>query len=232
MRLLTCLPVLLFLAVSLTADGGVPTDDRDWTLREDSRSIRVYTRSVEHSAFDAFRAETQLDASMDQLLAVMSRPGSCLRWVHTCSEARAVGEGDFHERYAYSINQMPWPVKDRDYVVRIRTEGDRHRATITMETVENVHPGQDGRVRITHSHSVYHITPLEGGRTALAWYQHTEPGGAIPGWLVNRLTTDLPYRSLRNLQEEVQGKRYQDYSIEYDGQDRIQGLQRHHSAKD
>ncbi|MDX1590226.1 MAG: START domain-containing protein [Oleiphilaceae bacterium] len=232
MRLTTLVPLLCLLLASHGASGDVPTDDRDWSLREDSRGIRVYTRSLEHSPFDAFRAVTELDAPMDQLMAVMGQPESCLRWVHTCIEARAVGDGDFHDRYAYSVNQMPWPVHNRDYVVRIRTSGDADGITITMDAQQDIHPRQDGLVRITHSHSVYHITPLGDEGTRLEWFQHTEPGGAVPGWLVNRMTTDLPYRSLRNLQEEVRDPRYADYRIEYDDGGRIAGLIREKAGPD
>ena len=57
--------------------------------------------------------------------AVMVTPESCLEWAHNCAEARAVGDGSFHDRLAYSATDMPWPVSDRDYVLRLTTEGEQ-----------------------------------------------------------------------------------------------------------
>ncbi|TVP59176.1 MAG: lipid-binding protein [Halomonadaceae bacterium] len=221
------IPLLLcFIFLAPPLQAAVPTDDENWTVRKDEDGVRIATRSMDDSSFDAFRAETELDSPMASLLAVMGEPESCLRWVHTCIEARALGNGDFHHRYAYSVNALPWPASNRDYVVRITTEGDQQEVIITMEAVSGMEPEQRGLVRIEHSFSIYRITPLDDERTAIAWFQHTEPGGSLPGWLVNRMTTDLPYRSLLNLRDEVQKTRYRNYRIQYDDNGQITGLER------
>ena len=77
--------LFLFAFLLSPAQGGVPTDDSDWELKEEKNGIRIYSRSIEGSSINAFRAETTLDAPLENVMAVMSEPGSCVEWVHQCS---------------------------------------------------------------------------------------------------------------------------------------------------
>lgn len=200
------------------ARAELPAEDADgWSLRKEADSIRVYTIDRDDSSFKAFKAEAILDAPIENLMAVMMNPQSCVEWVHNCTESYAFGTGDFHDRFAYSVNDMPWPVTDRDYVLRIRTRGDQGSGEIIMDL--NATPNQraefDTRVRVDRSDTLYRFIP-EGDKTRMIWLQHTDPNGSLPGWLVNSLLVDIPVRSLQAL-ERVAGKdRYQNFELVYD----------------
>ncbi|MBW0148831.1 START domain-containing protein [Marinobacter arenosus] len=200
------------------ARAELPAEDADgWSLRKEADSIRVYTIDRDDSSFKAFKAEAVIDAPIENLMAVMMNPQSCVEWVHNCTESYAFGTGDFHDRYAYSVNDMPWPVTDRDYVLRIRTRGDQGSGEIIMDL--NATPNQraefDTRVRVDRSDTLYRFIP-EGSKTRMIWLQHTDPNGSLPGWLVNSLLVDIPVRSLQAL-ERVAGKdRYQNFELVYD----------------
>jgi hypothetical protein len=43
----------------------------------------------------------------------------------------------------------------------------------------------------------------------VTWQHHTEPGGSIPNWLVNKLIVDTPFNTLRNLRSIVQEEKYE-----------------------
>lgn len=212
--------LLVGVLAAANAWAELPAEDAEgWSLRKEADNIRVYTIDQSDSSFKAFKAEAVLDAPIESLMAVMINPQSCLEWVYNCIESYAFGNGDFHDRYAYSVNDMPWPVTDRDYVLRIRTRGDRDSGEIVMDL--NATPNQraelDTRVRVDRSDTLYRFIP-EGNKTRMIWLQHTDPNGALPGWLVNSLLVDIPIRSLQAL-EQVAGKdRYQDFELIYDNQ--------------
>ena len=217
-----CLIVTLSLvATSLQAD--VPTNDRNWEKAIEDNGIGIHTRDLKDSRIDAFRAETVLDAPLEAVMAVMANPASCMEWVHQCSHAENLEGGSFRDRYAYSINDMPWPVTDRDYVLHIRTHTGRSRdhIVIEMESVDGRIEKKDGYVRMPESSTVYELSRTEDNRTRIVWYQHAAPGGSLPNWLVNRLATDIPYESLRTLNEVVQQARYQGHELAFDEEGRI-----------
>ncbi|MEX2476573.1 START domain-containing protein [Marinobacter sp.] len=219
--------LLAGVSLSVVASAAdLPPEDADgWTLRKEADNIRVYTISQTDSSFKAFKAEALLDSTMENLLAVMVNPESCVEWVHNCTESSAFGDGDFHDRYAYSVNDMPWPVTDRDYVLRIRTHGDQSSGEVTMDlnAVPDRRDEIDGHVRVDRSDTLYRFVP-EGDKTRMIWVQHTDPNGSIPGWLVNTLLVDIPLRSLEQLERVTRKDRYQGHTLEYNDAGQLTGV--------
>ncbi|TBW50009.1 lipid-binding protein [Marinobacter halodurans] len=197
--------------------GSLPPLDADWHLQKETGDIRIYTTEVEGSDFEAFKAVADLDVSLAALMAVMINPKSCLEWVHNCSVSEAFGNGNFQDRYAYSVNDMPWPVQDRDYVLRIRTHGDRQSGVVEMDlnAVPGARPGDDDYVRVDQSDTLYRFEPLGPEHTRMTWVQHTEPNGAIPSWLVNSLVIDIPVKSMHSLEKVAHKPRYAGYRLVY-----------------
>ncbi len=195
----------------------LPAEDaQHWALQKEVDNIRIYTMDQPGSGFQAFKAVAELNVPIENLMAVMINPQSCQEWVHNCTESFAFGQGDFHDRYAYSVNDMPWPVADRDYVLRIRTRGNEQTGEVLMDL--NATPGMraelNSRVRVDRSDTLYRFTP-NGDQTRMVWVQHTEPNGSLPGWLVNNLVVDIPVKSMQALEAVAQEEKYQGYRIEW-----------------
>lgn len=218
---------MLTILLSATASGlELPAEDADaWRLKKEAGSIRVYTMDQQDSGFRAFKAEALIKAPVENLMAVMANPGSCVEWVYNCVESRALGSGSFLDRYAYSVNDMPWPVSDRDYVLHIRTRGDRASGEIIMDlnATPGMLPGIDNRIRVDLSYTRYHFIP-QGSNTRLIWVQHTDPNGALPVWLVNSLLVDIPLRSLQSLERLARTPPYQNHELVYDIRGHLQDV--------
>ena len=173
------------------------------------------------SSFQVFKAEALLDAPIEAVMAVMVNPTSCMEWVLNCSESYGVGKGNFNDRHAYSVNDMPWPVTDRDYVLHIRTQGDEASEQITMKmsAISGKRAENSNRVRVDRSDTLYRFIP-EDNKTRMIWLQHTDPNGSLPGWLVNTLLVDIPMSSIEELERVSGMERYQGFRLLYnqDGQ--------------
>lgn len=193
-------------------------DDANWELRADKGNIQVYTRDYEGSNFEAFKAVATLNAPINNIMSVMVTPESCLEWVHGCSVSYGLENLNFYKRYAYSVNDLPWPFKDRDYVLEINTSNDQKAGTITMEmhAAQDKKPESDDYVRVNIAQTIYVLTPTADNKTQMVWLQHTDPAGVLPGWLVNQLIIDIPVESLRQLEKVAQKEKYQGARIVYD----------------
>ncbi|MEC7816328.1 MAG: START domain-containing protein [Pseudomonadota bacterium] len=202
-----------------------PEQSEHWSLQTEVDNIRIYTMDQPGSGFQAFKAEALLGVSLEQLMAVMANPESCEEWVHNCVESYAFGSGDFQDRYAYSVNDMPWPVTDRDYVLRIQTEGsaDSREIIMHLNAVPDMRAEFDSRVRVDRSNTLYRFVP-EGEHTRMTWIQHTEPNGSLPGWLVNNLVVDIPVKSIQALESVAQAKHYQGFTLEWDDNGELAGI--------
>ncbi|MDO6823971.1 START domain-containing protein [Marinobacter sp. 1_MG-2023] len=210
--------LLVSAMAAATARAALPAENSEaWKLRKEVGDIRIYTTDQNDSSFQAFKAEALLDAPIESVMAVMVNPASCVEWVLNCTESYGVDKNSFNDRYAYSVNDMPWPVTDRDYVLRIRTRGNESSGEITMEM--SATPGKraenSNRVRVDRSDTLYRFTP-EGRKTRMIWVQHTDPNGALPGWLVNTLLVDIPLSSMQELQRTAGLEQYQGFRLVYD----------------
>src|SRR5690606_41752509 len=103
-------------------------------------------------------------------------------------------EESFRKRYAYAVNDLPWPVQDRDYVLEINTSNDATTGefSMSMYAVSDKRPEESKYVRVTVAETHYFFRPQGEDKTEMTWLQHTEPGGSIPSWLVkDRKSTRL-----------------------------------------
>ncbi len=48
---------------------------------------------------------------------------------------------------------------------------------------------------------LWRFTPLGDGRTEMYYQQHSEVGGHIPAWLVNKLAVNIPFNSLERFRD-------------------------------
>lgn len=198
----------------------------DWEMQTEEGTIAIYTRPHSNSSFKAFKAVAVLDAPLNNIMAVMANPLSCMEWVLGCTLAHSFDEVSFNDRYAYSVNDMPWPFKDRDYVLHIKTTSDPGNGKILMHmnATDNKKEINDEFERVHVAQTVYLFEALDDDRTKMTWLQHTEPGGVLPGWLVNTLIVDIPVKSLQELERVAQLPKYQDAVILFDQEGIISGV--------
>ena len=96
------------------------------------------------------------------------------------------------------------------------------------------HPPQEKHIRITNAHGSYLLEPLlpeadmdgdDNGnqgrvqqRSRLTWQQYIDPAGSLPSWIVNRMLTDLPYKSLQAFRKLITTQPYRDTTFGYDSE--------------
>ena len=217
---------LMLTLISPLAAAELPLESPAWRLHSERDGIRIYFKDQPNSDVRAFKAIAVLAAPLENIMAVMANPLSCPEWVHGCVESRGFDETSFTHRYGYSVNDLPWPVQDRDSVLFIETSNDPDEGTITinMKGVADKLPKQEGLVRVDQAESRYIFRRLDDATTEVTWLQHAEPGGSIPTWLVNALLVDLPMKSLQALEEVAHDEKYQGFQILFDDQQKITGV--------
>lgn len=208
------------------ASAELTSDAADWHLDFDKEGIKIFTKSQGDSDYHAFKAEATLNAPIQDIMAVMATPGSCVEWVHGCIESWGLKEESFNKRYAYSVNDLPWPVQDRDYVIEISTSNDPATQTIFMDivAVEDQLPPKSQYVRVTRQETHYQFSPVGENQTRMVWLQHTDPAGALPSWLVNALIVDIPFKSMKALENVAKDPKYANGQIIYNAAGLITGV--------
>lgn len=203
-----------------------------WVLQKDEQGIRVYLRDVPDSSIKEFRGEVRIKARLGSLLAVMDDTAACPEWLHNCADPILLKKISFTERYNFQISKMPLFITNRGMIFHTVLSQDASSKVITMNMTSSpdycnsiqsescLYIQNIQFVPVTRSTGSYKFIPEADGWTKVIWQQHIDPGGSLPGWLVNSLLLDLPYNTLGKLREIVRNHKYKGARLVY-GQDGI-----------
>lgn len=210
----------------VSAETVLDPNDPAWELQKDEDNIQVYFKDVEGADIQAFMGKTVMSASMSSILKALKDETTCADWVQGCVKARTLEGGTFNSALQYGINDLPWPADDRDYVNQITTVDniDTGEIVVTLNAVEGHIPVTDN-VRLQNMTIRYFLSPINQTETNVIWVQHTEPGGHIPGWLVNMLLLDIPFYSLTRLEELANKPDYRSAKFIYGEDRKILGIE-------
>lgn len=182
--------------------------DRDWKVEHVEGAVTLYSAEVAGSALRAVKAITVLDATVTQVMDKLIDVSDREQWDPMCAEAYRVGEAGEHSDVVYLRNSLPWPLKDRDMV--IRREWDIEGAdrgwmlTTAVESQEQV-PMVDGVVRLPVVRGKWKLESADSGGVRVTMFAHAEPGGAVPEWLADRFIIKGPLEALQGFANAVSG---------------------------
>ena len=187
-----------------------------WELVKNKDGIKVFLRTVPGSKIKEFKGVTNIDSSLDSILAVLDDTDACPQWIHNCKDPVKLSQISFNEGYVYQVIDFPFPVKDRDLILHsvMTQNADTKQVTIRLNAVPD-YISQTKNVRIKKSEGFYLLKPLPDGSIEVTWQHHTEAGGGIPIWLVNALLVDTPFNTLNNLRRIVKREKYQRARLKY-----------------
>lgn len=105
---------------------------------------------------------------------------------------------------------MPWPVTNRDFIVKISILQDPVSKIITVlaENYPDYLPEKKALVRIRNSSGKWLIEPLPNGRVRVEYQLYVDPGGVVPASLVNMFLGKGPLESFKSLKKRVAMKQY------------------------
>jgi hypothetical protein len=202
--------------LAVLAAGPARADEASWTVRRTDDGIEVATRPVNGSAYAEVRARAKLDAPLAAVVALLRDKSAAPRWIAYCAESRVVATVSGTEVLTYTWNDMPWPVRDRDVVMRVRWFRDPDSGVVRMAaTAEgDAVPHVRGRTRIETARTGWTLTPLPGGGVHAEFRSHVDPASAVPAWLSNALVVGAPHDTLRRMRAVLAEGAYSDASVD------------------
>ena len=195
------IPLVIGLGLFLTAAEALA--DRSVVLVENG--VTVEQESVEDRALPIMIGTTTMNTDAERIAAWVTAVHTYVDWQHNCEEARVVNQPD-GTTLTYNRVGSPWPVSDRDVVLRSsRKDLDGGGIRLDFQSTEDANVDVlSGVVRMPRLVGSYVLTPAAEGATRVVYTVDSDPGGSLPAWLVKQAAKDLPYRTLKNLQERVE----------------------------
>lgn len=201
--------LLLLLSFSSLAENS-------WQERKIEDGINVYSRVVENSRYQEFKATTEVEASVAEAMSLLNDTDACVDWLHRCKESRILEQEGNTERYFYQVTGLPFPARSRDMIFLATIEyRDDKSVRVDMTSVPDYIDETD-HVRIQNAYGYYILEPTSDATTRILWQQYVDPAGALPAWIVNSMLTDLPFKSLSKFRELVSEPPYRGTVFIYD----------------
>lgn len=178
-----------------------------WRQRKDENGIKVYTKAVDGSDFESFKAEMTVKTTVAEVVRLLKDVNSYDKIFPDLSESKIVKREGDTVQYQYTRTAAPWPVSDRDGIYKMTFHTDAKTGAVNTEAyaVPDMLPEKEDVVRIRKSRAYWRITPKANGMVHIEYEVHADPGGSIPSWLANEAAVNVPYDTFKNLRKELKG---------------------------
>jgi len=172
--------------------------------------IQVYTREVANSELKEFKGITHIKAPVSAFVALLKDTSAATKWMKDVLEYEVLDEVSETESLVYAVNGAPWPVTNRDSVIRsIMSQDASGAVTVQLTGEPESKEKNEDYVRMPALTGSWTFKPQADGVVEVVYQVHANPGGSLPTWLVNSIVVETPMETLTNLHTKVLEPEYQ-----------------------
>ena len=188
----------------LSAFSSSKTQNGEWHLSKNRNGIKVFTRTVEGFVLKEFKGETNIKASIADVLNIIKDLDAYTEWMPGCTESKLLKKVSDNEYYHYAVREAPWPLFDRDAITHIKIEPQtNNEVLIKVVAKPDFIAPKATMVRVPIVKASWQLIPKNDGSTDIIYIGIGSAGGNIPDWLANTAVVTVPYGTLYNLKKAL-----------------------------
>ncbi len=199
--------VLVFVLVSGVSAGKSTA----WKKVMDRKGVVAYARSVPGSRVLEIRAAGIIPAPAAVLAEVLRDVPAAPEWLPSCSKGELLHNYSRNNMLMRYTMDLPWPVSDRDLVVRSDVKYDLDHArgiSNVFVVVDAKYPPNEDIVRITDMEAEYIFEYLGPEKTGMIMTTRVDPAGNLPAFLINLTTKHFAYKQFTALRKMCKLSKY------------------------
>ena len=172
-----------------------------WEQVFDEDGVRVWQRPYANSPLLEVRGEVTVAGSLNAVMALLRDADYNRHWVYRSGGAKIIHSSGYAQAHVYGVVDAPFPMRDRDTVVRFDfiQEPETREITITITNTPERVPPVDGLVRVPDFGGFWQLSPAPEGRVNIIYQVHGDPGGWVPVWIANLAAARSVIRTLQNM---------------------------------
>ncbi len=208
--------MVVFFAIFLMSCTPLLAEEEEWRFVYGAEGINVHKRIRTGSRFLEFKAFGDLRGEINGYVNVLLDTDKMPDWAPQCFNAQNLKIINEKEAIIYVACNGLWPVADRDYIAKRTVISDPIKATvrINIDLTEHSFVPNNNRIHIPRLECYWILKKIDTVNTHVELNAFVDPGGWLPGWLVNWGYRWIPYRYLKNLETEV-FKRLNESSVQF-----------------
>jgi len=210
------LPKTFILVLIINLTSSFSNAQGEWKTALEKDAIRVYTREMADSKFKEYKGETLVKTTLSCLVSLLDDAPYQKNWMYDITEAKRLKTINKTEGYNYFVQTAPWPVTDRDVIIKYTLTQDKKTKAVTIELkgVKDYIAEKQDKVRIPSLKGKWEFIPLGNGIIKVVYQVHSETGGYVPASIANAVCVDIPYNTLKNLKKEIENPKYRNAVID------------------
>lgn len=190
---------IIFMAILVVSRPAISQDN--WTLVKSEPNLKVYTSPVKGSSIRKFKITADCRGRLADAEKLFRDLSAMPDWYEGVKVATLTKRISDHEAEYMLVYSMPFPLTDR--VATIRGVMESTESGLTIKT--NYYPGNipvayKKLVNVTQIWSSWEIHKRSSGRLEIMHTGFMDPAGPVPDWLINLKLTDIPVKTIKNLQ--------------------------------
>jgi hypothetical protein len=180
-----------------------------WELRRDENGIKIYSRRPGDGRVVELRLQTRFDATPEKLISKLMDINDYANWIYGSKRAGIIKRVNDHDIIYFTEAHLPWPIQDRDLVTELTITQATATTPLTVQakSIQGILPPKPHFIRVPYSLATWHITPDGNNKINIDYTFSIDPGGSIPGWLVNMTIASGPYKSFLKLGEMLKSNK-------------------------
>lgn len=184
-----CFFLLISVSLNLHAIGpSTIPDESAWKKEKEVDGYTIYSRNEEGSSILGFKLAGNLKAPIEQVMEHLRDIERSSEWTPGLVTKTTIEDKSDLEAITYSVSEMPWPLKSRDYVMHneLFIHKEKKLLYVISYSIEDGRKGLDDRyVRADIGYSNIGIRPVSDKETYIEWTVFADPKGIIPSFVVN-----------------------------------------------
>jgi len=138
-------------------------------------------------------------------------------WMENVAEAKFLEGSNDEAQHVYTLVDLPFPFTDRDSVFdqKITQDPETLAVTIVFSATPEALPKDEKIIRIVDFAGSWVLEPVDATTIKATYAAHVDPAGSLPKWLLNKLISQGPYKTLRNLHDDVTFADYNDVKLPF-----------------
>jgi len=154
-----------------------------WKEVLNENGIQVFSGLVPGSPYRAAKAQMTIKGGVSSLVAMLEDTQNCSNWASLCKEVAVIERLPNNESILYILNEVTFPVADRELVAHISWAYDASSGRVTMSSEAIGYPKipvRPSTVRLRNALTQWHFTPKPNGQSACGKFCTYRPQWANP----------------------------------------------------
>mgnify|MGYP006234333793 CR=1 FL=1 len=177
-------------------------NDLKWVKVKLEKGVTVYSAKIDTRT--SFRGIGNLNGKPEDLIFIIENPAGWKSWIENFKSGKLIENKNQNHKIFYQVIKSPFLISDRDVVYEskiIRDSKDKIR--IEMKSVTHPEAPKSIGVRMNIIFTRYIIETMKEGTMRVTFETLSEPGGALPDFLVNWASENYPITLFEGLRREL-----------------------------